>query len=90
MSEEKEKESDTFHETENGELHHESLGIRLARLDEKMKMARTDIHIIKTILEKYVTKIEFWPIKVIVFGMAGLILSGVGAAIIALVIGRHP
>jgi hypothetical protein len=63
--------------------------VQIARLDEKMTAAKDEIHQIKLMLDKYVTKIEFWPIKIIVFGLAGLILSGVGAAIIALVVGRH-
>jgi hypothetical protein len=71
------------------DLNRETTNVKLARLDEKVVTAKDEIHQIKLMLEKYVTKIEFWPIKALVFGMAGLILSGVGAAIIALVIGRH-
>lgn len=83
-----EKEGTTFEEVEA--QHHENISVRLARLDEKLKSVKIETHVIKTTLDKYVTKIEFWPVKIIVFGIVGLILSGVGAAIIALVIGRHP
>lgn len=36
--------------------------------------------------EKYVTKQEFWPVKTIVYGGAGLVMTGVFGALIALVI----
>lgn len=42
----------------------------------------------KMIEEKYVTKIEFEPIKKIVYGMVAVILGTVLVAIIALVVAR--
>lgn len=62
----------------------------LTRLDERVEAMRSEVHQVKGVLEKYVTRVEFWPVKVIVFGMAGLVLSSVLATVIALVIGaRH-
>lgn len=68
----------------------ESLETKLGRVEERVNSIKTELHDVKKTLDKYVTKIEFWPVKIIVFGLAGLILSSVFAAIIALTLGgRH-
>ena len=48
----------------------------LIRIDERLKAME----------ENYVTKDEFEPVKRVVYGMVGLLLSGMVLAIIALVI----
>ena len=53
----------------------------LARLDERVQAIQKELHIL-------VTRAEFWPVKMIAFGLAGLILSTVVAALIAQVIVR--
>jgi translation elongation factor EF-1beta len=55
---------------------HESL---LARLDERVKHIETMVHTL-------VTRVEFTPVKAIAFGLAGLILCSVLAAVVATVL----
>ncbi len=61
---------------------------------------QTDIGYIKKTIEEvnkkfdlsttmYVTRAEFWPVKTIVYGGAGMILIGVMGTIIYLVTGQH-
>lgn len=47
---------------------------------------QAELHNVHQTLEIYVTRHEFWPVKVIALGLAGLILSAVVAAVIARVI----
>jgi len=58
----------------------------LARLDERVKSMQIELHNLTSKFEQYVTHIEFGPVKLIAFGLAGLILSAVIAAIVASVI----
>jgi hypothetical protein len=51
----------------------------LARLDERVQAIQKELHMM-------VTRVEFWPVKIIAFGLAGLILSAVIAAVIAQVL----
>ena len=60
----------------------------LARLDERVKSMQTELHSLTAKFEQYVTHIEFGPVKLIAFGLAGLILSAVIAAVVASVIHR--
>jgi hypothetical protein len=60
--------------------------ILLARLDERVISMQRETHVLRTLLEDYVTKHEFWATKVISLGLAGLLLSAVVAAIIAQVL----
>ena len=64
----------------------ESDAVTLARIDERTKHTAQAIKDLKLEIDDYVTKIEFQPVKLIVFGLAGLVMSGVFAAIIALVV----
>lgn len=58
----------------------------LARLDERVKSMQVELHALTSKFEQYVTHIEFGPVKLIAFGLAGLILSAVIAAVVASVI----
>jgi hypothetical protein len=60
--------------------------IMLARLDERVVSMQREIHVLRGLLEEYITRHEFWPTKVISLGLAGLLLSAVVAAIIAQVL----
>ncbi len=56
---------------------------RIVHIETMMSNIREDI-------AELVTRTEFQPVKMVVFGLVGLILSGVAAAIIALVVrGSH-
>lgn len=56
---------------------------RIVHIEAMMSTIRSDI-------EELVTRTEFQPVKLVVFGLVGLILSGVGAAMVALVVrGAH-
>ena len=58
----------------------------LARLDERVKAMQVELHTLTSKFEHYVTHIEFGPVKLIAFGLAGLILSAVIAAVVASVV----
>lgn len=51
----------------------------LARIDERLKH-------IERLIDEFVTRIEFAPIKALVFGLAGLMLSAVVAALVSTVV----
>lgn len=53
----------------------------LARLDERVKH-------VEAMVQSLVTRVEFAPVRMIAFGLAGLILSAVIAAIVASVLQR--
>jgi hypothetical protein len=62
-----------------------SLAALLARIDERTKTTCKDVQEIKTKLEThYVTQDEFRPVKAIVYGMVGLLLTGIVTAILIL------
>ncbi|MFA6006932.1 MAG: hypothetical protein WC764_04395 [Candidatus Paceibacterota bacterium] len=48
----------------------------LVRIDEKLK----------AVIDNYVTKKEFAPVKIIVYGMVGIILTSVMGGLITLVV----
>lgn len=53
------------------------------------KIIKKDLKEIKTLLdEKYVTKVEFDPIKKLVFGVVGVILVAVATAIMGVILVR--
>jgi hypothetical protein len=60
----------------------------LARLDERVKSMQVELHSLTAKFEQYVTHVEFGPVKLIAFGLAGLILSAVIAAVVASVLHR--
>lgn len=55
----------------------------LGRMDERIKSLRSSIERIEAALVKYVTRVEFWPVKAIAYGLAGLVLTAVVAALLA-------
>lgn len=55
----------------------------LSEIDRKV--TRLEV-LLETVSKNYVTRTEFEPVKRIVYGVTGLVLSGVGLAIVALVI----
>lgn len=62
----------------------------MARLDERTRNMQIDLHELSDKFDEYVTHVEFTPVKLIAFGLAGLILCSVIAAVIATVLGgRH-
>jgi hypothetical protein len=85
-----------------GEERAEANAVILARLDERlkamahdmaeMKRLNTDEHeeIKKSLAEGYVSKADFRPVKQIVFGAVGLVLTSVFAGLIALVVKEKP
>lgn len=69
-------------ETEGG-----SLSSLLARIDERTKLTNEAVAKLETtIQDNYVTRLEFAPVKAVVYGMVGLILMAVLAAVITLVV----
>jgi len=60
----------------------------LARLDERVQAMQKELHSLTGKFNEYVTHIEFTPVKLIAFGLAGLTLSSVLAAVVATVIHR--
>lgn len=62
------------------------LETQMKNVGEDIHEMKDDIHTLREYFDKYVSKVEFFPVKVLVYGAAGLILSGVFAALIALVV----
>jgi len=60
----------------------------LARLDERIKGIQDDVDVIAKKFAEYVRLERYRTIELLVFGVVGLILSGVFAAIIATVVHR--
>ena len=54
--------------------------------DEILITLRVKVESIERQLLTMVSSAEFWPVKAFVIGLAGLVLSGVGAAILRLVV----
>lgn len=65
---------------------HEHPTVALARLEERIKTLTAIVTKFDQTFKEYVTKIEFWPVKAISFGLAGLVLAAVIAALVAKVI----
>ena len=57
---------------------------------ESVKLTKLEMRLgyVERTLESLVTKLEFAPIRLIVYGLVGLILSSVVAALVALVVKR--
>ena len=60
----------------------------LARLDERVQAMQKELHTLTARFNEYVTHVEFTPVKAIAFGLAGLILCSVIAAVVATVLQR--
>ena len=61
----------------------------LARVDERTARMEEDIRAIRTDLRHhYVTRDQFWPVRGIVYGFAGLVLVLVSTAIMSTVLVR--
>lgn len=58
----------------------------LARIDERVQSMQRELHTLTKKFAEYVTHVEFTPVKMIAFGLAGLILCSVIAAIVATVL----
>lgn len=58
----------------------------LVRVDERTKGLVASVSKLEEKFDEYVTHHEFTPIRLIVFGFAGLILTSVIAAIVASVV----
>ena len=69
---------------ENEEQAH---GERLARIEERMKGLAQGVKAINDKLDNYfISRAEFTPIRNLVYGFTGLLLTGIVVALIALVI----
>ena len=55
----------------------------LVRVDERMMAVKDRVERMEALLNAYVTRVEFTPVKLIAFGLAGLVLSTVIAALVA-------
>jgi len=67
----------------------EKLGETLVGISVKLDHAIGDIGSLKTLIrEDFVSRHEFDPVKKVVYGMVGLVLTAVLAALIALVVMR--
>lgn len=67
-------------------MNQESLEIKLARIDERTRQTQNVIKEIKEKLDKnYVTQDEFRPVRSIVYGLVGLILTAFAGGIVAMV-----
>lgn len=65
-------------------------GKEMARLGTEVANMRSDIkEIAQSIKSSYVTKTEFKPIKTVVYGIIGLILTGFFSALISIVIMKN-
>jgi len=53
------------------------IGRAVKRIESAMDELRSDLK------DDYITRAEFWPVKVLVYGFAGLVLVGVVGALIA-------
>lgn len=59
----------------------------LARIDERTKLLTDKMNHIESMLDnKYVTKEEFYPVKTLVYGVVGLMLTTVVGALVLMVI----
>jgi len=69
------------------EEHRQQYNEILPRLDERTKILTQDMHEIKKKLDmNYVTLAEFRPVRLLVFGFVGLVLTAIVGALIALVL----
>lgn len=61
---------------------------KLVRLEERFSGLERSLSDLKTKFESYVTQHEFHPVRLLAYGLAGLVLCGVFSAIIASVISK--
>jgi hypothetical protein len=63
----------------------------LIRIDERVEATHKDMEVIKeafeTLPKRYVTRSEFKPVRSIVYGMAGVILSAALLGVLAMAFG---
>lgn len=57
--------------------------ILLARLEERVRAVQAEVHALAEELREYVTQHQFRPVQLLVYGLAGLLLSAVIAALVA-------
>ena len=59
----------------------------LYRIDERTKQFEKDLEEVKSLINNnYITRAEFIPVRNIVYGLVGLILTAVTTALITLVV----
>lgn len=59
----------------------------MARLEERLSQLERKVDDVRNKLDtKFVTQEEFKPVRIVVYGMVGMMLVSVGSALIALVI----
>lgn len=58
----------------------------VADVEQKVAILETEVEVIQSKLDKKVDKNEFWPIKTIGYGLAGLILIAVIGALLKLAV----
>ena len=74
---------DVAHDADESSMsRHTTVVAKLTQLENRMDAQNSSLE------EKFVTNIEFSPVRKIVYGMAGLILSGTVLALLALIINR--
>ena len=54
--------------------------------DQLLITLRVKLEQIEKQFETFITRVEFWPVKMFVMGLSSLVLLGVGAAILRLVV----
>jgi len=67
------------------QLHKIDTSVEILKVEVKRTCNRCD-DLIETLEEKFVSQSEFKPIRTIVYGIIGLVLTAVGGAIVSLVI----
>lgn len=55
-------------------------------VEQKVAILETEVEYIKSKLEKKIEKNEFWPVRMIAYGLAGMILVAVLGAVLKVVI----
>ncbi len=61
----------------------------MTRFEVKLDQALKELEELKTAINvNYVTKLEFWPVRALVYGFAALVFTSVVGAVLALVIMR--
>ena len=63
-----------------------SIQEKLARLEERVVHVAEDVKDLSATFQKYVTHERFRPVELLAYGVAALIGSGVGGAVLALVL----
>lgn len=63
-----------------------ALKVSIARIEERTRSIDDRMKGLSNEFHKYVTQVEFKPVRLIVFGIVGTILAGVLGALLALVV----